>query len=122
MKNILIIAVCAVFVLLSSCKDEEPVVSFFRPDCLQAIIEDLQDNDTSPDCLSSIKQYTCEDADVFEIQTDDCLDGAINIIDMNCDTICTLTFEGFTASSECGDSANFYDNANLVEVVFEEEN
>ena len=122
MRNLLIVSLCACLFVLSSCKNEEPEISFVTPDCMETIIENLQENDTNPDCFASVKRYTFEGADVFEVQSDACLDGPITIIDMNCDTICTLTFEGFTASSECGDSVNFFDDAELIEIIFEEEN
>lgn len=122
MKNILIIGLCALLFVLSSCQDKEEDLPLVTPDCVQTIIGNLQENDTNPDCFASVKRYTFEGGDVFEVQTDACLDGPITIMDADCDTICTLVFEGFQVTSECGNSADFYNEAELIEVVFIEEN
>lgn len=106
--------------LFASCKDKETDEPLITPDCIQAIIDDLQANDTDPDCLASVKRYTFAGATVFETQTDACLDGEINIIDEDCMLICTIS--GLEGSQDCGNSSNFYDEAELLEVVWEEEN
>lgn len=92
MKNILIVALCAFTFVLSSCKDSDDDLPLNTPDCVQTLIGNLQENDSNSACFASVKHYTFEDADVFEVQTDACLDGPITIIDTDCDTICTFFF------------------------------
>jgi hypothetical protein len=122
MKNLLIVGLCACFFVLFSCKDEEPEVSFVTPDCVETIIENMQENDVNPSCLASVTRYKFNGDDVFEVQEDACLDGPVVIIDMDCDTICSLVFDGFLANFMCWDSTDFYSDAELIEVLFEEEN
>lgn len=105
--------------LLTSCKTEEMDSVSTTPDCVQAIIDDLQENDTNASCSASIKRYSFENTAVFEVQTDACVDGPITIIDANCDTICMIA-SGLIGVFECGNSNNFYDEAVLIEVVWSE--
>ena len=121
MKNSLLVLVCIFTCLWTSCKTNETDLSLVTPECVQTIIGNLQENDTNPDCFASVKRYTFEGAAAFEIQSDACLDGSISIIDADCNNICTIN-SGFIGIPECSNSANFYDEAVFVELVWLEEN
>jgi len=122
MKYTFLVLSCLVVFFFSACKDHLIDVPFVAPDCVQTIIDDFQENDVNPSCITAVRHYLFEGATVFEVQDDNCIDGIVTIMDMECNTICTLTSTGFTASFECGASTNFYDDARLVGVLWEEEN
>ena len=106
--------------LFSSCKKEQKSLSSI-PDCVQTIIDDMQENDVSPDCFATIKHYSYEGESIFEVQSDACLDGPITLMDADCNAICTFHVL-FSSLPDCVADINFYEEATLIEVVWEEEN
>lgn len=118
MKISQLLLLLAALFTFASCNNDDENLPLVTPDCVQAIITDLQDNDISADCLSTVKRYTFEGNVVFEVQSDACIDGTLDIIDEDCNVLCVIG--GVAEVYECGTSANFYDDAVLVEIVWQE--
>jgi len=120
MKYSLLTCFSLTIFLLSSCKNNDINLPLNTPICIQMIIGNLQENDIVPDCLAAVKRYSFEGNFVYEIQEDACLDGPTVILNESCDTICS--FGGFVGMWVCGASTNFYEDAELTEVIWEEVN
>jgi len=110
--------------LLVSCDDMEVEPTVIEPsvpdNCIDIIIDDLTANDNSPDCLASVSEYIFEGATVFAIQEEVCVDGSHFILNESCDTLCVINV--FGQSVECSNSNNFFEDAEFVEVLWQEEN
>lgn len=127
MKNSILFIACCIILVLTSCKSESPVAppvitpnsSIDAPDCIQALIIDLQENDPWSDCLSSIRSYLFEGETVYGVQDSACSDGPLTILNETCDTICVLN--AFASVLECGDSPNFFEETEFIELIWEEE-
>jgi hypothetical protein len=90
--------------LLAACKKQ---TEFPVPDCVQGAIK-------KPNKPSKITQWEYEKKDYYLIVYGTLDNGSGQLIDNQCDTICTVT-DDFT----CSNLSDFWENSKLIKVIFE---